>query len=151
MTPTMMMMWHVTVGCSMLEPLPQGMHDHRVSFAENEARRDWPSRLTEDSVATQSPTHSWTRRRGNYIYLRRFEGPRFRQTTSWRTCKCCVTTCLRLQVDILSSTYTSGTFLNGVSRRVGIWTLREPILTVNWGEDICMYPAVVEPLLTYTY
>ena len=35
------MMWHVTVGCSMLEPLPQGMHDHRVSFAENEARRDW--------------------------------------------------------------------------------------------------------------
>ena len=38
MTPTMMMMWHVTVGCSMLEPLPQGMHDHRVSFAENEAR-----------------------------------------------------------------------------------------------------------------
>ena len=65
MTPTMMMMWHVTVGCSMLEPLPQGMHDHRVSFAENEARRDWPSRLTDDSVATQSPTHSWTRRRGN--------------------------------------------------------------------------------------
>jgi len=34
----------------MLEPLPQGMHDHRVSFAENEARRDWPSRLTEDFI-----------------------------------------------------------------------------------------------------
>ena len=32
-------MWHVTVGRSMLEPLPQGMHDRRVSSAESEARQ----------------------------------------------------------------------------------------------------------------
>ena len=56
MTPTMKMMWHVTVGCSMLEPLPQRMHDRRVSSAESEAQKDWPSKPTEDSVATQSPT-----------------------------------------------------------------------------------------------
>ena len=49
----------------MLEPLPQGMHDHRMSFAESEAQRDWPSKPTEDSVATQSPTCSWIRRRGS--------------------------------------------------------------------------------------
>ena len=65
MTPTMKMMWHVTVGCSMLEPLPQGKHDRRVSSAESEARQDWPSKPTEDSVATQSPTHAWIRRRGS--------------------------------------------------------------------------------------
>ena len=64
MTPTMKMMWHVTVGYSMLEPLPQGKHDRRVSSAESEARQDWPSKPTEDSVATQSPTHAWIRRRG---------------------------------------------------------------------------------------
>ena len=29
----------VTVGCSMLEPLPQGKHDRRVSSAESEARQ----------------------------------------------------------------------------------------------------------------
>ena len=45
MTPTMKMMWHVTVGCSMLVPLPLGMQDHRVSSAESEARRKIPSRL----------------------------------------------------------------------------------------------------------
>ena len=33
----------------MLEPLPQGMHDRRVSSAESEARQDWPSKPTEDS------------------------------------------------------------------------------------------------------
>ena len=49
----------------MLEPLPQGMHDHRISFAESEAQRDWPSKPTEDSVATQSPTRSWICRRGS--------------------------------------------------------------------------------------
>ena len=65
MTPTMKIMWHVTVGCSMLEPLPQGMHDRRVSSAESEAPQDWPSKLTEDSVATQSLTHVWIRRQGS--------------------------------------------------------------------------------------
>ena len=49
----------------MLEPLPQGMHDRRMSSAESEARRDWPSKPTEDSVATQSPTHAGFRRRGS--------------------------------------------------------------------------------------
>ena len=49
----------------MLEPLPQGKHDRRVSSAESEARQDWPSKPTEDSVATQSPTHAWIRRRGS--------------------------------------------------------------------------------------
>ena len=65
MTPTMKMMWRVTVGCSMLEPLPQGMHDRRVSSAESEARQDWLSKPTEDSFATQSPTQAWIRRRGS--------------------------------------------------------------------------------------
>ena len=27
----------------MLEPLPRGMHDRRVSSAESEAQQDWPS------------------------------------------------------------------------------------------------------------
>ena len=40
----------VTVGCSMLEPLPQGKPDRRVSSAENEARQDWPMKQTEDNV-----------------------------------------------------------------------------------------------------
>ena len=35
----------------MLEPLPQGMHDGRLSSAESEARQDWPSKPTEDSIA----------------------------------------------------------------------------------------------------
>ena len=39
----------------MLEPLPQGIHDHWVSSAESEAQHDWPSMPTEGSVATQSP------------------------------------------------------------------------------------------------
>ena len=32
----------------MLEPLPQGKHDRRVSSAESGARQDWPSKPTED-------------------------------------------------------------------------------------------------------
>ena len=64
-TPTMKMMWHVTVGCSTLEPLPKGMHDRRVSSAESEAQQDWPSKPTEGSVVTQSPIRAWIRRRGS--------------------------------------------------------------------------------------
>ena len=48
----------VMVGCSTLEPLPQGMHDRRVSSAESEAQQDWPSKPTEGSVAKQSPTRA---------------------------------------------------------------------------------------------
>ena len=55
----------VTVGCSMLEQLPQGMHDRRVSSAESEAQQDWPSKPAEGSVVTQSPTRAWICRRGS--------------------------------------------------------------------------------------
>ena len=59
------MMWNVTEGCSKFEPLPQGMHDRRVSSPETEARLDRPSKPTENAVATQSPTHARIPRRGS--------------------------------------------------------------------------------------
>ena len=31
----------------MLDPLPQGMHDRRVSSAESEARQDWQAYLKQ--------------------------------------------------------------------------------------------------------
>ena len=37
----------------MLEPLPQGMHDRRVSSTESEAQQDWPLKPTEGSVASE--------------------------------------------------------------------------------------------------
>ena len=54
MTPTMKMMWNVTVGCSHAWAAATGNARPPSIFRWNEARRDWPSRLTEDSVATQS-------------------------------------------------------------------------------------------------
>ena len=34
----------------MLEPLPRGMHDRRVSSAESEAQQDWPPKPTEATM-----------------------------------------------------------------------------------------------------